>query len=448
MVFARQVQRAVLPFWRDGERLVYKRMLLDDAGGVFRHLFQKGLQLEGVFRIVGVLVTVSPESRSEKDDFLFPQKRVFFVKFLPFLPLVLPVEQNVCPRYAEGFHLVGRDGKCFGINAADGLAADADKVIVSVVHGALRGAARLAHACKAEGLEGAAGMPELHHFCLPADVQPVKLRVEVLQNDHPGFRAFLRALAQLFLFEGVHRAGVDKFCDFHFRVVLKPAADPLEVAPLFRQTLGQKEDLRAAQCFITGYELLVFCREIIGVTLSRAVIVAAQPVDSVVCPFYGRADIFVFFEPGADQQYRQPDGTAAEGQYISSSDLLRSGKQFPLYRKRLVIKDPLPDAAPERKGDGHLMPRRLPENVWQLDLRVCQYLCARLAFLDAHFHRETPVHLALGKNRLYPYFFILHLVRQLAAKAQPHDTAADIDSYSVIKLFHLFLPIVRSRRAA
>ena len=101
MVFARQVQRAVLPFWRDGERLVYKRMLLDDAGGVFRHLFQKGLQLEGVFRIVGVLVTVSPESRGEKDDFLFPQKRVFFVKFLPFLPLVLPVEQNVCPRYAD-----------------------------------------------------------------------------------------------------------------------------------------------------------------------------------------------------------------------------------------------------------------------------------------------------------------------------------------------------------
>ena len=39
--------------------------------------------------------------------------------------------------------------------------------------------------------------------------------------------------------------------------------------------------------------------------------------------------------------------------------------------------------------------------------------------------------------------------RQIAEmKARAADTAADIDSYSVIKLFHLFLPIVRSRRAA
>ena len=107
----------------------------------------------------------------------------------------------------SAFDLAGRDGEGLRVDAADGLAADADKVIVSVVHGALRRAAGLAHPGEAEGLEGAAGVPELHHLRLPADVQPVQLRVEVFQHDHPGVGTFSGAFPEFLLLQERPRCG-------------------------------------------------------------------------------------------------------------------------------------------------------------------------------------------------------------------------------------------------
>ena len=198
MAFSGQVKHAVLPFWRDLHRLMDKRMMFDDACGVFRHFFHKCFQAEGVFRIIGVLVAVATEGRGEKDHFLVAEERIFLVEFLPCFTFSLPVEECICPWHAESLHLAGRNGEGFRVDVADCFAADADEVIVSVIHGALRRAAGLAHSGEAEGLKGAAGVPELDNLGLPADVQLVELRVEVLQDDYPGFGTFSGTLPQVF----------------------------------------------------------------------------------------------------------------------------------------------------------------------------------------------------------------------------------------------------------
>ena len=237
VVLAGKVQHPVLPSGRNVQGLMDERVVFDNTGSIFRHFFHKGVDIKSILRIVGIFVAVAPEGRGKEDDFLFPEERILFVEFLSFFHFPLPVKKDVCARHAESFDFAGRDSKGFRVNVADGLTADADKVIVSMVHGTLRRAAGFAHAGETEGLEGAAGMPELHHFGFPADVQPVELRVKVFQDNHPGFGTFSGAFAEFFLLEDVHGVGIDELCHFNIRVVFESFADQLQVSALFRQTL-------------------------------------------------------------------------------------------------------------------------------------------------------------------------------------------------------------------
>ena len=173
--------------------------------------------------------------------------------------------------------------------------------------------------------------------------------------------------------------------------------------------------------------------------LPRTVIIAAQAVYRFICFFDGFREIFIFPEPCAGNEKRQPDRTAAEDKQISFAGLFRPGKEFSLYREWLIVKNPFLYAAPQGKGNGHLVSWWLTEYVRQLDLRVRQYLRTVFTLFHTHFQRKAPVHLPLGKNGLQPYFFILHFVRQFAPESQMHEIIGDIDGCSVIKFFHMIL---------
>ena len=162
-------------------------------------------------------------------------------------------------------------------------------------------------------------------------------------------------------------------------------------------------------------------------TLSRAVAAAAQAVYGVVGFFDCSGEVLILLKPGTGNEKRQADGAAAEFQYISSSVLFRAGEKLPLHRERLVVENPLFDAAPEGKGDCDLVSWRLAEDIRQLDLGIRHDLWTGFAFLNPHIHGKTPVHLTLGKYGLQPDFFILHFVRQLTAESQLHEILADID---------------------
>ena len=280
-------------------------------------------------------------------------------------------------------------------------------------------------------------MPELHHLSLSSNREPVELRIEVLQNNYLCFGTFSGTFPQFFFLQCIDGLGVNKFGHFDIRLRFQLFFDQLQSTALLRQTLGEKEYFITREGFGSCHVAVIFHCKIIGVSLSRTVVIAADTVHRIVGTMLGLFFIFPFFQIIFHQKERQPHGTESELQQISFPGTgLRTGKLLFLDWERLIIQNPFLRSTPERKNQIHLVPRRRIENVRQLDLRIGHNLSSQIGILQPDFHRKTTVHLPLGEDGLNTNFTILHVIRQFAAKSQLHHLIIYIHCNSVVYFLH------------